>query len=496
MKKNDVVSLTIEDLGADGMGVGKADGMAFFVKDALPGDKVSARVLKVKKSYVYARLMELLEPSPDRVEPLCPLHRCCGGCQIQALDYQKQLEYKERKVKNSLMRIGGFAEDEIPMRPIIGMESPYRYRNKAQFPIGRDKDGNLTAGFYASRTHSIIPVSDCYLGPELNRDVMERTLGWMRRFDIEPYDEKTGRGLVRHVLIRYGFYSHQLMVCLVINGGFLPHAEELTVSLREIPQLRSLSFCINRQRNNVIMGDEVKTVWGTDYIEDTIGAVKFQISPLSFYQVNPVQTEKLYNLALEFADLHGTETVWDLYCGIGTISLFLARKAKRVYGVEIVPQAVSDARNNARINGITNVEFFEGSAEDVLPRFCGQAGFGDREAGDGGTDRVYGNPQVIVVDPPRKGCAESLLETIVRARPERIVYVSCDPATLARDLKFLCGRGYAMRAVQAVDQFGMTVHVETVCLLSNRKRKPDSYVKLSLNMEDYYRIMDAEKVGK
>lgn len=485
MKKNDIIELVIEDLSVEATGIGRLRGtdgggdhaMTFFVKDAIVGDKVSARITKLKKNYGYARLLEVLEPSPHRVEPKCRLHRQCGGCQIQALSYEKQLEYKENKVRNNLMRIGGFDASQIPMEPVIGMEEPFYYRNKAQFPVGRDKNGKLAAGFYAARTHDIIPVQNCYLGVPQNQEVMERILAWMEQYGIEPYDEKTGTGLIRHILVRYGFRTKQVMVCVVINGTSLPKAAELTDRLAEIQGMASISISVNQRRDNVIMGETVKTLWGRGYIEDYIGDVKFQISPLSFYQVNPVQTEVLYRKVMEFAGLGRDETVWDLYCGIGTISLFLARQAKKVYGIEIVPQAVEDARRNAQINGIGNAEFFLGKAEDVLERFWGKK---ECTADNGSIEK----PQVVVVDPPRKGCGEKLLEAVVKAGPERVVYVSCDSATLARDLKYLCGRGYEMGRVQAVDQFGQTVHVETVVLLSKLKSTHHIEVEISLDEMD------------
>lgn len=478
MKKNDRIELIIEDMSSDGTGVAKwrgpsddeRNGMTFFVKDALTGDKISAVITKLKKTYGYARLLEVLEPSPYRVKPRCPLHRQCGGCQIQALAYEKQLEYKENKVRSSLMRIGGFQDSQIPMEPVTGMKEPFRYRNKAQYPVGRDKNGKLAAGFYAARTHDIIPVKNCYLGVQQNQDVVECILSWMEEYNIEPYDENTGKGLIRHILVRYGFRSKQIMVCIVINGRSLPKAASLTDRLAGIDGMTSISISINTQRNNVIMGDTVKTLWGSDYIEDEIGNIKFQISPLSFYQVNPVQTEILYNKVLEFADLSGEETVWDLYCGIGTISLFLAKKARKVYGIEIVPQAVADARRNASINGISNAEFFEGEAEAELERLFGgnETASSDGSAQDeaGAAALLKTRPQVVVADPPRKGCSVRLLDAVVKAGPEKIVYVSCDPATLARDLKYLCERGYELDRVQAVDQFCQTVHVECVVLMS------------------------------
>ena len=455
-KKNDLLTVTIEDMGHDGEGIGKVDGYTVFVKDTVIGDKVQAKIMKAKKNYGYARLVEIMEPSKDRVEPRCAYARQCGGCQIQALSYEKQLAYKQQKIANNLIRIGGFQKEEIPMQPIIGMEDPYHYRNKAQFPVGCDKEGHLIAGFYAGRTHSIISNRKCYLGVEVNEQILNLVLAHMEAYDIPAYDEMTGKGLVRHVLIRYGFQSKEIMVCLVVNGSRIPEAEELIAKLCKIPGMTSISLNINREKTNVILGRKGKLLWGKEYITDTIGPIAYQISPQSFYQVNPVQTQKLYEKALEYAGLEGNETVWDLYCGIGTISLFLAQKAKQVYGVEIVPAAIEDAKRNATLNHITNAEFFVGKAEEVLPEKYEKEG-------------IYAD--VIVVDPPRKGCEESVLATMVKMQPKRIVYVSCDSATLARDLKYLRGEGYEVKKVQGVDQFPHTVHVETVVLLSQHRDK-------------------------
>lgn len=458
MQKNDELILKIEDMGVDGAGIGKADGMTFFVKDAVIGDVVRAKVMKLKKTYGYARLMELLEASPDRVEPKCPYYRQCGGCQIQALSYEKQLEFKERKVRNNLERIGGFSE--IPMEPIVGMEESYHYRNKAQFPVGTDKDGHIVTGFYAGRTHTIIPNRDCALGLPANREILDLVIDFMEKYHVSAYDEKTGKGLVRHVLIRCGFTSQEKMVCLIINGKSLPHSEKLVEALREIDGMTSISINCNTGRTNVILGRKTIVLWGQEYITDQIGEISYEISPVSFYQVNPVQTEKLYGLALEYADLHGEETVWDLYCGIGTISLFLAQKAKQVYGVEIIPQAIENAKRNAVKNGIENAEFFVGKSEEVLPEFYEKEAAAGRKA----------HADVIVVDPPRKGCDEKLLETIVKMAPDRVVYVSCDSATLARDLKILCENGYELKRARAVDQFCHTVHTESVCLMERKDK--------------------------
>ncbi len=561
VQKNDVITVQIHDIGTEGEGIGKADGFTLFVKDAVPGDVVEARIVKVKKNYAYARMEKVVTPSPFRVEPKCAFHRQCGGCQLQALDYQKQLQFKQDKIRHNLVRIGGFDEAAVDekMEPILGMEEPWHYRNKAQYPIGRNREGKIVTGFYAGRTHSIIANTDCALGAKENREILEIILNYMEKNGVSAYDESTGTGLVRHVLIRKGFTSGEIMVCLVINKNMtrvpckfqtknlmnkfghkergnqrgqwqdiLPQQAELLKKLSVVKGMTSVSVSINRERSNVIMGKEIYTIWGKDSISDTIHVrdmnkpgypltgkeLTFSISPLSFYQVNPLQTEKLYSLALEYAGLTGKEIVWDLYCGIGTISLFLAGSAKKVYGVEVIPQAIEDARENARRNGIDNVEFFTGKAEEVLPAFyerwpeaaseCCRGGVddGSRAAGKAGSvvnnikttddkemtdDKetvVMLHPDVIVVDPPRKGCDDACLATMLKMKPERIVYVSCDSATLARDLKVLCEGGYELSRVRGVDQFGMTVHVETVCLLSKLNAKQHIEVELDIDEMD------------
>ena len=453
-RKNDIVTLEIVDCGTDGEGIGKADGFTVFVKDAVIGDIVSAKIIKAKKNYGYGRLLEVIKASQYRVEPVCKSARQCGGCQLQAYDYEQQKVFKENKIRGNLERIGGF--QDIPMEPLIAMDEPYNYRNKAQFPVGMSKDGRIITGFYAGRTHAIIENRDCALGIPQNKDILDCVINHMEQYSVTSYDEQTGRGLVRHIFIRYGFYTGELMVCIVINGNDVPHQNILVENLRKINGMASISLNINKNRNNVILGDKVKTIWGKEYITDKIGEISYEISPLSFFQVNPKQTGKLYAKALEYADLHGEETVWDLYCGIGTISLFLAKNAKFVRGVEIVPAAIEDARRNARLNNINNVEFFVGKAEEVLPREYEK-------------NSVYAD--VIVVDPPRKGCDETLLKTILEMSPKRVVYVSCDSATLARDLKYLCNNGYELTKVCGVDQFPQTVHVETVVLMSRVAEK-------------------------
>lgn len=447
-KKNDFLTVVIEDMGHDGEGIGKAEGYTLFIKDAVIGDTVEAKIMKAKKNYGYARLMRVLNPSPYRVEPKCPCARACGGCQLQFLSYERQLEFKKNKVKGNLERIGGFGQVEI--EKVIGMEKPWRYRNKAQFPVGKNKDGEIITGFYAGRTHSIIPNRNCYLGAEVNEEILNQVIAYMTDNHVEPYEEAGGKGLVRHILIRNGFKTGEIMVCIIANGRTLPKVNNLIERLQTIPGMTSISLNVNTKRNNVILGDEVITLWGQETISDYIGDIKFEISPLSFYQVNPVQTEKLYGTALEYAGLTGKETVWDLYCGIGTISLFLAQKAKQVYGVEIVPPAIEDAKRNARRNGIENAEFYVGKAEEVLPQKYEEEGI---------------RADVIVVDPPRKGCEPEVLDTMLHMKPERIVYVSCDSATLARDLKILCEKEYQIEKVAVCDMFGNSVHVETVCKL-------------------------------
>ena len=472
MNKNDIVTVEITDIGVSGEGIGHVDGYTLFIKDAVIGDVVEAKVMKAKKNYGYARLMKVITPSEYRVEPKCAFARRCGGCQIQEMSYDRQLVFKDQKIRGNLERIGGFTKEQIEavMQPVVGMEHPFGYRNKAQFPFGTDKEGNPITGFYAGRTHDIIANTDCALGVEQNREILEIILQYMRENKIKSYDEKMGKGLIRHALIRYGFKTKEIMVCLVINGKKLPKAERLIEKLIQIEGMTSITISPNTRRDNVIMGDSYEILWGQGYITDYIGNVKYQISPLSFYQVNPVQTEKLYGLALEYADLKGDETVWDLYCGIGTISLFLAQKAKQVYGVEIVPQAIDDAKENAKINAIDNAEFFVGKAEEVLPEYYAEY---EREH-NGETAHA----DVIVVDPPRKGCDETLLETIVKMQPEKVVYVSCDSATLARDLKYLCANGYEIKMCRGVDQFPQTVHVETVVLLSHKK--PDGHINVKV----------------
>ncbi len=503
--KNDLLSVEITDIGNDGEGIGKVDGYTLFIKDAVIGDKVSAKIMKAKKNYAYAHLEEILEPSPFRQEPSCSIARQCGGCQLQNMTYERQLQFKQNKVRNNIVRLGGFDGEFIDsiMEPIIGMDEPWRYRNKAQYPVGCDRDGNPVAGFYAGRTHTIIPTTDCLIGIEENKEILDIILGHMKKNGISPYDEVSGAGLVRHILIRKGFTSGQIMVCLVLNyrgdaGNrrgiassegdrnadaksnveFITGQETLVKELAEVPGMTSISASINTENTNVIMGTEIHTIWGRDTITDTLCGLNFEISPLSFYQVNPVQTEKLYGQAIEYAGLKGQETVWDLYCGIGTITLSMAKTAGKVYGIEVIPDAIEDAKRNADRNDISNAEFFCGKAEEVLPAFYEKLSteqtqsFAKINADVSGEADVAEHsalhPDVIVVDPPRKGCDSKCLETMLLMQPQRVVYVSCDSATLARDLRILTDGGYELKKIRPCDMFSWSSHVETVCLLSQK----------------------------
>ena len=483
VQKNEITQLLIEDMSSEGFGVGHAGGMAVFVKDAVAGDLVRARIVKVKKHYAYARLEELLSPGADRVEPRCPCARSCGGCQIQELSYSAQLRLKERKVRENLIRIGGLKLDpgedsdgtmrceEAVFQPIIGMEDPWHYRNKAQFPVGADRDGRITAGFYAGRTHTIIDNHRCVIGIEENQAVIGTVISWMEQCGVRPYSESGGDGTIRHVMTRAGFATGELMVVIVAAARELKEEQKLvSMLLAALPdhapsdrsrpcrgsdtgknkrfRITGIILNTNPEKTNVILGREMRVLYGHDYIEDRIGNLTYRIAPGAFYQVNPVQTAVLYQTALDYAGLTGKETVWDLYCGTGTISLFLAQRAKRVIGVEVIPEAVRNARQNAELNHIDNCEFIAGKAEDLAADLPGA--------------------DVIVVDPPRKGLDRVVIDVILRACPVRIVYVSCDSATLARDLALLTQGGYRIRKVQPVDQFCHSVHVETVCLLTHK----------------------------
>lgn len=479
MTKNDKAIITIEDMSHEGMGIGHVDGMTIFVKDAVPGDEVEAVIVKEKKTYCFARLLKVINPSAYRVEPKCPVSKQCGGCSMQQYDYKMQLKLKEDIVINNLCRIGGFDRQLILEKydGIMGMDEPYRYRNKASVPVGYDKDGNILMGFYGARSHRIVEVDDCAIGQKANGPILATIKAFMQYNNIPAYDEETGKGLVRHILIREAMATGEIMVTLVINGSRFPEAKKLSESLLSVePRIASICINSNTRRDNVILGTSTRCIWGNEYITDTIdvgnGPVAFHISPNSFYQVNHDQMERLYAKALSYADLKGTESVWDLYCGIGTISLCLAANAGKVYGVEVVPQAIENAKANAVLNNLSNTEFFLGKAEEVLPDFYA------KNKADG-----MSSPDVIVVDPPRAGCDSACLDTMLMMKPQRIVYVSCDSATLARDLKLLCEKDYELEAFSICDQFCHSMHVETVCLLS-KLREAKNHVRVKLDMDD------------
>lgn len=468
VSKNDEVVLDIIGLTHEGEGVGRAEGYTLFVQGALPGEKVRAKVLKTKKQYGYAKLLELVQPSADRIAPPCPIYDQCGGCQLQHMDYAAQLRWKRQLVIDNLERIGklkvakgeagqGSSDDStltasdggILVRPTLGMDEPWRYRNKAQVPIGVT-EGGLVGGFYARGSHRIIDMETCLIQHEHNDVVVSVVKRLGRELGISAYNEETGRGLLRHVIVKKAFRTGEMMLVLVTNGQDIPHRDAWIGCIREeLPDVVSICQNVNTERTNVIFGDKNRVLWGRDVIYDYIGDVQFAISARSFYQVNPAQTEVLYGKTVEYAGLTGRETVIDAYCGIGTISLFLAQHADQVYGVEIVREAIEDARANAELNGMKNVVFEVGASEDVIPRW--------KEQGV--------TPDVIVVDPPRKGCDPRLLETILQMQPERVVYVSCNPSTLARDLRVLEDGGYTTVEVSPVDMFPWTVHVESVAVL-------------------------------
>lgn len=452
IKKNEHYEVEISDIGTEGQGIGKINGFTVFVPDTVTGDVCEVRIVKEKKHYAYGKLMTLKVPSPLRKEAICSVAHQCGGCQIQHVDYKAQLDWKTQKVKGCLEHIGGFKDMDV--LPTLGMENPFYYRNKAQYPI-RLENSEVKIGFFAPRSHRIVAADTCHIQDEHNKTILEKVKAFLVSYNISIYNEEMHKGLVRHLVIKSGFHTNELMVCLVINGRKLPHSEALVKTLKIVPHVKSIILNHHLEKSNVILGKENTVLEGEAYIIDQIGDLKFMISPLSFFQVNPYQTEVLYRKALEFADLKGEEIVWDAYCGIGTISLFLAQRAKKVYGVEIVPQAIEDAKKNAALNGLTNTEFFTGKAEEIIPALYEKGVKAD----------------VIIVDPPRKGCDEKLLQTLKNMAPQKIVYVSCDPATLARDLAYLANEAdYKIEKVQPVDMFPHTVHVETVVLMSRKDK--------------------------
>lgn len=446
VQKNDQLTVYIEDLTHDGAGVAKVDGYPLFIAGGLPDETVEVHVLKTLKNYGFAKLKNIVEPSPFRVEAPCPVFYECGGCQLQHMTYEGQLAWKESMVRNVLKRIGKI---DAPVLPVMGMDKPWEYRNKSQIPFGLE-NGQVIAGFYQSKSHRIADTNTCLIQTDeadrLLRAVKENAL----KLDLIPYNEETKKGQLRHLVVRKGRATGEVMVVLVTKHTKLAKQDAIIEFIREVePNVKSIVHNVNNKNTNVIFGNETNVLWGKPVIEDLIGDIRFEISARSFYQVNPEQTEVLYKQALDYAQLTGDETVIDAYCGIGTISLFLAQKAKQVLGVEIVPQAIEDAKRNAELNGITNTYFEAGPAEEVIPKWYKEGKQAD----------------VLVVDPPRKGCDEALLATIIEQRPKRVVYVSCNPATLARDLRILEDGGYKTKEVQPVDMFPQSTHCEAVAWL-------------------------------
>ncbi len=526
-RKNQIAEIEITDLSDNGEGIGKIDGYTLFVKDTVIGDRVKVRITKAKKTYGFGRLEEIIRPSENRVEPVCCLHRKCGGCNLQSMSYEAQLSFKEKKVRESLIRIGGFDKEFIEeiMDPVIGADKPLRYRNKAQFPVGYDNVRNVILGFYTSRTHDIVGCNECYLISEDFLEITKILTNHFNKYKVIPYNEKDGSGSIRHILIRKGFHTGEIILCLILNseeieettknqgserwipkkaGAFgdnlnkdiikinqtvntdnvrklvpeyLPRQAELIERLKAVKGVKSICVNLNNERTNVILGRKTVTLWGSDAIRDKLMGLEFEISAASFYQVNPEQTEKLYGLVREYAALTGKEEVWDICCGIGTITLMLAKDAARVHGIEIVPQAIENAKKNARINKISNSEFICSAAEEVLPKL---------------KDGIRAD--VIVMDPPRKGMDERALRVVAETGPEKIIYVSCDPATLARDLKFLAGFGYVPVKIRPVDMFPQTIHVECVSLLQRLSNTRERTITLDVEMEDYHRIKNRTEV--
>lgn len=456
MEKNKEYVLDIVSLGYEGEGIAKIDGFPIFVPGVLKGEKAKVRIVKVNKNLAFGKLIEIIEEAPYREEPVCAIYKRCGGCNLQHFNYKAQLDFKKNRVKECIERIGKL--EDITIHDTLGMEEPYRYRNKVQLPVGGEK-GNVKIGFYSPRSHEIIDMNLCHIQDAVGDEVVKIVRQWMNEYGVEPYDEKSSsasklKGTVRHIMVRKGFNTGEVMVVLVTTSKDLPHKKEFIKAISEnIQGIKSIIQNVNSKNTNVVLGEENITLWGEDHISDYIGEFKFNISPHSFFQVNPIQTEVLYNKALEYADLKGEEIVFDAYCGTGTISLFLSQKAKKVYGVEIVPQAIENAKENAKHNGIENAEFIVGQSEKVIPELI--------EKGI--------KAEVVVVDPPRKGCDKELLYAIAKMQPQKIVYVSCDPSTLARDLGILNELGYRTEEVQPVDMFPNTGHVEVVVKLTKNE---------------------------
>ena len=454
VKKNDDITLEITSLTSQGSGVGHFDAFTVFVEGAAAGDRLIAHIIKVKSIYAVGIIKQLLRPSPDRVQPACPAALQCGGCAFQHISYEAECAHKRLRVEDALRRIGGF---DFRIEEILTTPHISRYRNKAQYPAALGADGSTRVGFYAKRTHRIVDCRDCALQPPEFSALLDVIVRWAAECGVSVYDEETDRGLLRHIYLRKGFASGELMVCLVVTDRAVPHTKVLVDRLlRENCGVKSVVLNVNAVRTNVVLGGECHTIFGSNYITDTLCGLRFQLSPLSFFQVNPAGAELLYQKAAEFAALTGSETVLDLYCGTGTIGLSMAHAAKKVVGVEIIPQAIENAKENAKRNGITNAAFY-----------CDDAGGAAKRLHESGT-----RPDVVILDPPRKGCSAETLQTVAGMQPQRIVYVSCDPATLARDCRLLRELGYELKHAVAVDMFPRTVHVETVVCLS--QQSPDS----------------------
>ncbi len=449
LKKNDIIKLNITSMTAQGSGVGKTDdGVVVFVPLTAIGDLLEVRILKVKKTYAYGKIENIITPSQSRVQVDCPCFAKCGGCVYRHIGYNSELEIKYNRVYDAITRIGGFTD--VKINSVVANDMVDRYRNKAQFPVQQGSRG-IEAGFYANHTHRLIPCGDCLLQPELFKKVVDITLDFMTSTNQQAYDERTHKGKLRHIYIRYGESSGELMVCYVVNGNGLKQ-EDLLISMlkNQLPELKSVIFNSNREKTNVVLGSKNRTAYGSDYITDELCGLKFKLSPLSFYQVNRKQAEKLYNIAQTYANLQGDETLIDLYCGTGTIGLSMADKCKSVIGVEIVEDAIKDAKENAKINNITNARFI-----------CGDASAGAKILKDEGI-----RPDVVIIDPPRKGCDNALIDTICQMNPSRVVYVSCDSETLARDLRIFDDNNYSLKEITPVDLFSRTAHVENVALLT------------------------------
>ncbi len=449
LTKNQNITLKIDGMTAEGNGVGHFDGVAVFVPGSAIGDELEIHIVKVKKNYAFGKILNIIEPSKDRISSDCEVSMKCGGCAYRHISYEAESQIKKQRVEDAFTRIGHF--ENPPLLDIVSSKETDHYRNKAQFPIGRDKDGNLEIGFYALSSHRIIPCKSCALQPEIFSDILNIVEKWIEKNKVSTYSEETKNGLLRHIYIRRGHYSKELMLCLVINGKTIPAENELIEELKgKIESFKTLVINVNTKDTNVITGEECITLFGEGYITDTLCGLTFRISPLSFYQVNPPQAERLYTLGKEYAELSKDDILLDLYCGTGTIGLTMASEVKKLVGVEIIPEAIEDAKKNAKLNGIDNAEFICGDATKAAETL--------KEQGL--------SPSVVLVDPPRKGLTPELIQTIVDMNPRRLVYISCDPATLARDAALIQSLGYALNRATPLDMFPRTAHVESVVLLT------------------------------